>query len=256
MMVLLLFSGLIWSATLTAGEPLYIEQYRAARPDAEALRKAEQQVSEHQNPLRREKMAWAPFHRQPEPLTRGEAFCQTCHAPLPHTQKPKDRSFLNMHSRFIACETCHFRPETPELSYQWLDYPTWTAVAGEASRFRTGSKTDNAERLAGHLKIAPFSARQPALARRDSDFARAIEKTWTEAGLSERGSLKARLHSPLKKEGPECGVCHQEQKPLLDLRQLGATATQVTAIQRHIIPQFFGRYRSDSERLRIIDILH
>lgn len=255
MMILLLFLGMVWSAT-AAADPLYIEQYRAARPDAEALRKAEQQVSEHRDPVLREKMAWAPFHRQPEPLTRGETFCQTCHAPLPHRQKPKDRTFLNMHSRFMACETCHFRPETTGLTYQWLDYPTWTAVAGEASRFRTGSKTDNAERLTGTLKIAPFSSRQPALARRDSDFARDIEQTWKQAGLTGRAQLKARLHSPLEKEGPECRACHQEQKPLLDLARLGATATQVSAIQRHVIPQFFGRYRSDTERLKIIDILH
>lgn len=251
-LVILLMAG---AGTSLAGEPLYIEQYQAAHPDQDALAKAEQPIREHQDVVLRDKMAVSPFHRQPDPLRAGETFCQTCHAPLPHTRKLRDRTFLNMHSRFITCETCHFRPATVQLSYDWLDYASWQSVPGDTARFRTGSNKDNAVALEGRVKIAPFVQNQPAIARRDSAFTREIEKSWKEGDLPQRTALKARLHTPLKKEGPECAACHSEKQPLLDLEKLGATPTQATAIRRHIIPQFFSRYRSDDDRLRIIDIL-
>ena len=255
MIILILFLWGGWPGTVLADEALYVRQYRQARPDAETLHKAGQQVREHQNVTLREPTGLAPFHRQLQPLTRGEAFCQSCHAPLPHGKKLRDRTFLNMHSRFIACETCHFRPESVQLQYDWLDYPAWVPVQGDAGRFRTGSQTDNAVSLSGTVKIAPFSQGVPALARRDSDFAREVEQTWQNAAVPERSLLKARLHTPLNRQGPECAACHTGKQPLLDLARLGASPAQVTAIQQHIIPQFFARYRSDEERLRIIDIL-
>ncbi|MGI9213600.1 MAG: multiheme c-type cytochrome [Methylococcaceae bacterium] len=262
--ILSFFGLIVVSGMVCAAEPLYVEQYRTAQPDAEALNKAEQQVREHQTVLVREKMAFPSFHRQLPALTQGEAFCQICHAPLPHSKKLRDRTFLNMHSRFIACETCHFRPETSPMEYDWLEYPNWTIAKGDPGRFRTGRPIDNAlttTRVNGGagssiLKIVPIHQGVPAIARRDSEFARGIEPVWQESEQAEKARMKAKLHAPLKKEGPECAECHTEKQPMLNLERLGATALQATAIRRHIIPQFFSRYRNEDERLKIIDILH
>lgn len=254
--VLLLTLTGVFSPGAGAAEPLFVQRATIARPDQAAIDKALQQVREHKVVKLKEDLRVPPFHKRVEPPIReGEAYCQGCHKPLPHTAKLKDRAFLNMHSRYIACETCHFRPEDASLTFRWLDYKAQKAADPKADRFRTGRNIDNAELIDGGFKIAPFFQGDPAIAMRGSAFAKQVLKDWEEGDELAKARLKARIHSPLKKEGPACGKCHTEDKPMLDLLALGADREQATAIQRHVIPQFFGRYQTDEERLKIIDIL-
>jgi hypothetical protein len=235
--------------------PLYVQRFEAADLSALEVSKAEQQIREHQDIKIRENMAIPPFHKRLDRPAAEETFCQTCHLPWPHSKKPRTRSFLNMHSRYLACETCHFRPKSVVFDYRWLDYET-QQPAPEKHRFRTGLKIDNAVPVDGRIKIAPFIAEMPAIALRGSEFAQRINRAWKEADEFAKARLKAKLHQSLEKEGPACHQCHQEgKKSMLDLAALGAEPQQVLAIQRHILPQFFRRYQSDEERLKMIDIL-
>jgi RNase P subunit RPR2 len=243
------------AAEPAAAEPLYIQRAESARPNAEAIAKARQPVREHRDIAIREDLKVPPFHKRlDDPVRDGETFCQDCHLPLPHTKSLRSRSFLNMHSRSIACETCHFQPKDAAIAYRWLDYRTGQPAKVEA-RFRTGRKADNAAPLGGGVKIAPFAAGTPAIALPGSDFAIRIAREWKNGDEAARAQLKARLHAPLAKEGPACARCHTETKPLLDLAALAAPPEQATAILRHVIPQFFARYKDEDERLKIIDIL-
>ena len=260
----LFFSGktlLLFLGLSTAGaEPLYQQRYEAAVPSREMLDRSAERVRDHKDLQIREKMAVPPFHLRIETPKRGETFCQECHLPLPHTRKPRTRAFLNMHSRYVACETCHFRPQDAKLEYRWLDYINQVPAIPSPDPFRTGRKIDNAVALNGSLKIAPFSSGEPAVAFRGSEFAGRIARTWKESDQAGRIRLRAQIHAPLEKEGPACAQCHRlenpkDGKPMLDLTALGAGAEQAEAIQRHVLPQFFGRYQEDDERLKIIDIL-
>lgn len=239
------------------GVPLFVQRVESAAPTQEAVSKAEEQVREHKDVKLKEKMAVPPFHKRVEPPIReGEAFCQGCHRPQPHSKKLRTRSFLNMHSRFIACETCHFRPEDVRLDYRWFDYDARHPAGPDGSRFRTGRNLDNSVLIEGKLKIAPFYKGEPAFALPGTAFAERIADEWKNGDLPTRTTLKARLHTPLSKEGPACAKCHTEDRPMLDLAALGADSRQTAAIEKHVIPQFFDRYKSDDERLKIIDILH
>jgi DNA-directed RNA polymerase subunit M/transcription elongation factor TFIIS len=239
-----------------AGEPLFVQRVESAVPNQEAIGKAEEQVREHKDVKLREKMAVPPFHLRVEPpLREGETYCQGCHRPQPHSKKLRTRSFLNMHSRFIACETCHFRPEDVRLDYRWFDYAARQPAAPDGSRFRTGGNLDNSVTIDGNFKIAPFYRGEPAFALPGTAFAERVGREWKEGDLSARAQLKARLHTPLSKEGPACAKCHTEDTPMLDLAALGADSRQAAAIRKHVIPQFFDRYQSEDERLKIIDIL-
>jgi RNase P subunit RPR2 len=242
-------------APAAQADPLYIQRVEAARPTPEAVAKALDKVREHKDIQLRDDLKVPPFHKRLDnPVREGEAFCQGCHLPLPHTQKLRTRAFLNMHSRTIACETCHFRPEDAALDYRWLDYAARQPASPE-NRFRTGLKIDNAVPLEGKIKIAPFFAGTSAIAFPSSEFAARIAREWKDADEAGKARLKARLHAPLEKEGPACARCHGEDRPMLDLAALGAGSEQATAIRRHVIPQFFARYKEEDERLKIIDIL-
>lgn len=254
----LVLSLLCWAngGSSFAGEPLFVQRVESAVPTQEAIGKAEEQVREHKDVKLREKMAVPAFHKRIEPpLHEGETYCQGCHRPQPHSKKLRTRSFLNMHSRYVACETCHFRPEDVRLDYRWFDYAARRPAAPDGSRFRTGRNLDNSVLIEGKFKIAPFYQGEPAFALPGTAFAERVGREWKEGDLSARAQLKARLHTPLSKEGPACAKCHTEDAPMLDLATLGADSRQAAAVRKHVIPQFFDRYQSDDERLKIIDIL-
>ncbi len=245
-----------WLAA-AAAEPLYWQAVEQVRPDAETLAKAREKVEKHKDIVIRDDIdaKLPPFHRRPEKkVTKGETFCQICHLPLPHSKTLRTRSFLNMHSRFIACATCHFRPKDRHLDYRWLDYRTGKVIPASAERFRTGKDIDNSIPIDGWVKIAPFWGDEPVVPLPGDETARRIDREWREGDLESRARLQARLHLPLEEKGPECGACHQEEKPLLDLEALGAPRRQAALIYRHVIPQFFGRYTEEDQRIRILDI--
>lgn len=49
-------------------------------------------------------------------------LCVLCHGDVPHDKKKEVRAFLNMHTYFMACETCHIRTENSRTAkYVWYD---------------------------------------------------------------------------------------------------------------------------------------
>lgn len=254
----LAFSLLALVGTTVLAEPFYIRQYQASSPSMKARQKALDQVKKHQDdlPIRDDLDNKLPtFHKRlAQKVKAGETFCQNCHLPVPHRKKLRSRAFLNMHSRYIACATCHFQPPGVTFEYRWLDYQSWQPAMPETP-FRTGLDLDNANPIDGNYKIAPLFSGEPAIPAKNSAFAKTILQQWREGTPDQRADLKARLHAPLRKQGPGCSACHTDSDPKLDLKALGASDEQVDLIHFHRIPSFFSRYQSDDERLRIIGIL-
>lgn len=55
----------------------------------------------------------------------SQNLCISCHGDIPHFKDKKIRSFLNMHAFFMACETCHIRPESgAQFRFVWYDKTT------------------------------------------------------------------------------------------------------------------------------------
>lgn len=51
-----------------------------------------------------------------------ETECNLCHAALPHAENIKTRAYLNLHSRFMTCESCHASADRIEAGqYRWVD---------------------------------------------------------------------------------------------------------------------------------------
>jgi hypothetical protein len=235
--------------------PLYQQQLEQAVTDAEALRHSAERLRDHKEVTMREKLLIQPFHKpQGELETAPAAFCRNCHGPLPHGKQPRNRAFLNMHVRFIACESCHFRPKGVELGYRWFDYQSRQPVKGEGL-FRLGHEIDNAKQRPNNPKIAPFYRGRPAMLQKDSALSRDLAARWEKAPLEDKIGLRAKIHQPLEKQGPACHDCHNSEQSLLDLPALGATPAETQAMQKHVIPQFFKRYQKDDQRITILNLL-
>ena len=257
-------------------KPLFLQLFETASVSDKALQKARKQIKEHKEVKVLGKLSVPPFHkREKRQKPAKQPMCMTCHLPLPHRKNKRSRTFMNMHSRYIACETCHLRPKEIPLDYRWLAYTGPQAgdelprrlnhisidknmqqVGNKKKRQKTGLRKKKVY-LAPQtgVRIAPFFEGVPVLLFKDSDFAQEIKRKWKNATHAEQAELKVRLHAPLTKKGPACKSCHGKEKPLLDLAALGATPLRLKAIQQNTIVRFFSRFKKEEQRIRISDDL-
>lgn len=255
---------LLWLVGLTANAetaPYLLQQIQQAKPTPEALEKAKKQVAEHKD-IKLQTLSLVPFHlRKKAPIHRSEAYCTECHLALPHQKTLRSRAFLNMHTDYIACETCHFRPQQPSLNYTWFNYQNRQKVNPTAALWHSGRKKDDKTPLIerdGSIKIVPTLNGQVVIATRQHPEAKTLYQQWKAADHETKAQLKAKLHQPLSVKGPECNACHVDAQqaqlqagegrlgqPLLDLTALGANPQQRLAFETNTIVQFFARYQPE-----------
>ncbi|ADD67567.1 hypothetical protein Dacet_0787 [Denitrovibrio acetiphilus DSM 12809] len=63
------------------------------------------------------------FHKsERKAVLDTQSLCVACHGDVPHDKKKEIRAFLNMHTFFMACETCHIKTgEGVETKFVWYD---------------------------------------------------------------------------------------------------------------------------------------
>ncbi|HFD12197.1 MAG TPA: hypothetical protein ENJ32_06990 [Crenotrichaceae bacterium] len=262
-------------STALNAEPLYWDRVQQAQPDSEALQKSEKLVKEHKTLEIIKRTRIRPFHEQPKyDKPSKNAFCMSCHLPLPHTKNLRARTFLNMHTHYITCETCHFRPEDVNLDYRWFNYHERQLQSASSELFQViehhmllpdansktmqskpGKQIQATKKRDPNIKIAPFFNQQPVMLFKDSTQADSLLQQWQDDDLQQRTEVRAKIHAPLESKGPKCVACHDSDKQMLHLQQLGATQDQVKAITMHRIPLFFSRYKEKDQKIRIIDVL-
>jgi len=245
--------------------PLYVEHVELATIEQKKLDEAYRQIKEHKEITLKKDLFVPPFHKQnPAHATDKNSFCSTCHLLPPHKENKRKRSFLNMHSQYISCETCHFKPENIQLEYKWLDF--------------NENNNENLTQNSNNKRITPFYNNEAVIIFVDHELATQVKQIWqkesadkelsteespthelsTEVTL-EKAKLKLRIHSPLDKKGPKCIDCHNNKDPFLDLASLGFDKKEIFKLQQHSIPRFFGRYTKDGtkdeQRLRMTDLL-
>ena len=149
----------------------------------------------------------------------NRSACVECHGDIPHDQKKEIRAFGNMHSAFIACETCHVRLEGDQKTgvFKWYDRKTGKIIDSPI--------TEGVEMGRYNAKIVPFERVDGELRRIDTqsslDFAREYQKN--EKTLSERQKSKAKkiIHKMVSEKPYMCEDCHRKDGSLLPFEALG-----------------------------------
>jgi hypothetical protein len=74
------------------------------------------------------------FHKEERfaiTMIEDRSSCRVCHPLYPHSSNNKVRAFLNMHTGFLICESCHLQKEKYEnLVYDWKE-PEQFVFVGE-----------------------------------------------------------------------------------------------------------------------------
>lgn len=250
--------GLLWlilPMTPVVAESYYLQLMEQAEISGEKLQQAVEQLQAYEPVQLQEVNGLQPFHRRAQPEeTQLQPLCRNCHLRLPHRSSERKRTFLNMHSRFIACETCHLRPGRVTFSYRWLAYDGPHAGI-EVMPVGPGDTQDEPPFIPQPgARIVPFLENNPLVVFKDDTAFEDLMQRWEAGDDMDRARLKARLHAPLQPEGPECEGCHSGDR-MLDLQRLGATPAQVQAIEQNSIARFLSRFKDEKDRLRITDLL-
>ncbi len=243
--------------------PFYQQQVTQAAPSEKQVDEALKKIKDHKEIKLQENISVPVFHHRAEQQkTTKQAICTNCHQSLPHRKNERSRTFMNRHSRYIACETCHMRPDDIDMEYAWLAFDGANAGNKIAARVpkQDENKKDKPEQqlmLVPQIgaKITPFYIEELALIFSDDDFSKRIKQDWQDANENDKAKLKARLHAPLEEKGPKCQRCHGDDNPMLDLAALGASPEQAKKIQRNTIARFFTRFKKDDQQIRIKDLL-
>ena len=217
----------------------------------------------------------APFHFRSGIRTAKEkqhqsenntSLCVSCHNHQAHSQSVKLRSFLNMHTRTIACQTCHFTNKQYPLAYQWQK-PSGDVVA----QIDFADKKD-------YLLIPTYQGKS-IVPNKNSAFTKALLAQWQQAekvvDKKQQALMWQNIHQPLSSfsmgtnsitnklansqfEGSQaitCTSCHQTKQPKFNLVELGADKQRQQRFEQNIIARFFQRYNKEDDKINLLELL-
>ncbi len=166
-----------------------------------------------------------------------KSHCIVCHSPYPHGRIKQAQAIINLHTEFLACNSCHLKLEAgEEIQFAWLN-PSGAHPTGKPYGIQMDPKTGYFLQTDNHIsKLAPQ---------------RKINGAWqtmqTEAGvdkaskyMEEKGRLTAEqkkaveddLHKGTElKEFVKCSQCHSMQS-VLNFQELGFDAARTNQLQR------------------------
>jgi cytochrome c553 len=128
-------------------------------------------------------------------------MCLRCHGNFCHARSQEVRAFYNMHSFYLACETCHIRPKEGEsFGFQWFDDKT--SRAPTEIKGAQGSYGAKIVPLRGGSRLDIFPREALAL-----EFMK-LRDTYTE---EQRKKIQEELMQHISKDAVTCTECHRPQ---------------------------------------------
>ncbi len=155
------------------------------------------------------------------------SYCISCHGDMPHDQVKELRAFLNMHAFFIACQTCHVKvPEEEKTGvFEWYGRESGETVPSPVLGGDPGTYAS---------KISPMIMIDGEISRIDSEdrisFATEFRLHEKELNEVQKSKAKKMIHKIISKRPYMCEDCHQKEKPLLPLADLGYPKKRIDSI--------------------------
>ncbi|MDK2792886.1 MAG: hypothetical protein PWQ25_1749 [Deferribacteres bacterium] len=156
------------------------------------------------------------FHHIGDPVMHDSInICIKCHGDIPHDKNKAIRAFLNMHSDFFACETCHVRVDNKK--FIWYNKTT----GKEVDNFEISVFLNNIPQ-----KLIPLLEVDGKFERLDSDskrnFVDEFRKMLPTLSPDKKSQGLKIIHKNVSKNPVKCDECHapslsQSYLPLLEI---------------------------------------
>lgn len=177
------------------------------------------------SPAPLEKKPVSGFHSESSAASADKVSgCVHCHTDIPHAESNGTMEpFLNMHSSFLACETCHKKGK--DLLFRWYDPVTGDIAANPSDRMFMEKRGDYRVKIAsGEIregKFVPFSVRE-----KDGEVL-----------------ANKRNHRSISKSPLGCPDCHKKDGGYLPLGALGYPDERISKIKGEEGLAVIERYR-------------
>lgn len=160
--------------------------------------------------------------------------CVRCHGNITHNESKEVRAFLNMHSFFLACETCHSRPApgAPPWEFRWSNKEDGTIVPNppllakiEEAYLR--GEIDELFPVFGNYgaKIAPGRMDSGSFEllhdEEDMEFAERYIRENERLQDEQKSKLSRIIHENVSFRKVKCADCHTSEGGYLPFEQLG-----------------------------------
>jgi hypothetical protein len=189
------------------------------------------------------------FHRivdVPQPPEALQSTCFICHSNLPHNKTKKIRAMLNMHTNYLACETCHLeKKDGGTVVYRWYS-PVEKDPKGPFFGTAYDPETGELEMVHEQFsKIAPFYEERgtltPILHMQNAPMARDYVRVRDQLTPEQREGVTKRFHVDTRAKGPDCQACHST-KSILDFKALGFSPKRIVDIEQLNIKGIITKY--------------
>lgn len=181
--------------------------------------------------------------------------CIRCHGNAPHVESQKTRAFMNMHTFYLACETCHASPGegAPPWTFRWHDKKTGMAVASPPEILKIEDTQRDLEKTRKYpvygdygAKIAPVSnaAGDPIMMHGAEDIKEVDRYLANRVGAS-AGEKKEKLesfHKKVSKEAVRCQNCHRKDRSYIPFAALGYPPTRVMELENNPVIGILQNY--------------
>ncbi len=157
--------------------------------------------------------------------TDNYSVCIRCHGAVPHDRAKSIRAFLNMHAFYLACETCHVRPEQTESAwtFRWYDKSTGSTIANPPGLYTSD------ESMYGNYsaKVAPGEVGDNGVFSfiNGPDELAFVERYLGDENYlndTQKSKMKMFIHRKVNEDPLLCDGCHTaENDPYLPFLELG-----------------------------------
>jgi hypothetical protein len=184
------------------------------------------------------------------------SVCIKCHGAVPHDRAKTIRAFLNMHAFYMACETCHVRPESGEMkwSFRWYNKQNGLVVANPP-----GLNTLD-ESMYGNYsaKIAPGSNDEEGKFTflngfKELKFVERYQSEEQKLNDTQKSKMKKIIHRKVNEKPLLCDGCHTaENEPYLPFAKLGYPKRRMYELTSTDVVGMIKKY----QKFYIPNILH
>lgn len=166
-------------------------------------------------------------------------MCIKCHGDIPHDKNKTIRAFLNMHSDFFACESCHIRLDDNK-KYTWYSK-------------ENGKETEKTD-ISGYLsnikeKLVPLKYDNGQYVRFDSEarhsFVNQFKDMLPELTPAKKSQGLKLIHQSVSKKPVQCDECHAQNRDeaYLPLADIGYQEKRIAQILSNEVVGMVNKYK-------------
>ena len=185
------------------------------------------------------------------------SICVRCHGTVPHDESKEVRSFLNMHSFYLGCETCHIHPQEnePPFEFRWYSKVTGEPVENPLKLVKIENLytklADYEKKYVVYgdygAKISPgeFTEGKFEFLKRGNmlDYVEEYLKNEKQYGTVQKSKAKKIIHKSINEKARECDGCHNNENQYIPFAELGYPPRRVEELTETAVVGMINKYK-------------